>query len=179
MAAGGDADNSITFDQLQGIKQPRRVASLLSSLHQAGCDRDKAGNRQPHFDDHVLLILLWLFNPMIDSMIDSMRMLLKVSELPELQTRLGIKRWSLGSFSESCRVRDNSVCEAIEDRPPDNRPETDQVDGDADGPVPAGPGQRRRCIEPVEQTRQNRRETASQRRALEKTGVLIRGRFFF
>jgi len=118
MAAGGDADNSITFDQLQGIKQPRRVASLLSSLHQAGCDRDKAGNRQPHFDDHVLLILLWLFNPMIDSMIDSMRMLLKVSELPELQTRLGIKRWSLGSFSESCRVRDNSVCDAIEDRPP-------------------------------------------------------------
>jgi hypothetical protein len=33
----------------------------LSSLHTAGCDRDKAANRELHFDDYVLLILLYLF----------------------------------------------------------------------------------------------------------------------
>jgi hypothetical protein len=112
MAANGDTDNAITFDQLRGIKQLRRVASLLSSLHHAGCDRDKAGNRELHFDDYVLLILLYFFNPMLDSM----RILQKVSKLPELQARLGIKRFSLGSFSESCRVFDPSMLQAVVDQ---------------------------------------------------------------
>src|SRR3982074_2935321 len=99
------ADHSITFDQLRGMKQLRHVAGLLSSLHKAGCDRDKAANRELHFDDYVLLILMYLFNPMIDSM----RTLQKVSGLPEVQIRLGIKRFSLGSFSESCRVFDPAL----------------------------------------------------------------------
>src|ERR1700689_1402607 len=94
------ADRSISADQLHGMKQLRRVAGLLSHLHEAGCDRDQAGNRELHFDDYVLLILLYLFNPLIDSM----GMLQKVAELPEIQKRLGIKRFSVGSFSESCRV---------------------------------------------------------------------------
>src|ERR1700689_843259 len=99
------ADRSISADQLHGMKQLRRVAGMLSGLPNAGCDRDKAGNRELHFDDYVLLILLYLFNPMIDSM----RTLQKVSELPEIQARLGIKRFSLGSFSESCRVLDPAM----------------------------------------------------------------------
>jgi hypothetical protein len=106
------ADHSITFDQLHGMKQLRRVAGLLSSLHKAGCDRDKAANRELHFDDYVLLILLYLFNPMIDSM----RTLQKVSELPQIQARLGIKRFSLGSFSESCRVFEPSMLAAVVDQ---------------------------------------------------------------
>jgi hypothetical protein len=112
MATDGGADNPITFEQLAGIRQLRRVATLLSSVHQAGCDRDKAGNRELHFDDYVLLILLFFFNPMIDSM----RTLQKVSELPELQKRLGIRRFSLGSFSESCRVFDPSMLQAVVDQ---------------------------------------------------------------
>jgi hypothetical protein len=60
----------------------------------------------------VLLILLYLFNPMITSM----RLLQKVSELPKLQARLGIKRFSLGSFSESCRVFDPSMLQAVVDQ---------------------------------------------------------------
>ena len=74
----------IVADDLHGFKQLRRIAGLLSSLHQTGCDRDKAANRQLHFDDYVLLILLYLYNPMIDSM----RTLQKVSQLPEIQARL-------------------------------------------------------------------------------------------
>jgi len=102
----------ITLDQLRGMKQLRHVAGLLSRLHLAGCDRDKAQNRELHFDDYVLLILLYLFNPMIDSM----RCLQKVSELPEIQERLGIKRFSLGSFSESCKVFDPSMLQAVVDQ---------------------------------------------------------------
>jgi hypothetical protein len=106
------SEREIVADDLRGFRQLRRVAGLLSTLHQAGCDRDKAANRELHFDDYVLLILLYLFNPMIDSM----RTLQKVSELPEIQKRLGIKRFSLGSFSESCRVFDPSMLQSVVDQ---------------------------------------------------------------
>jgi hypothetical protein len=90
----------IEAKDLQGFKKLRRVAELLAAVHDVGCDRDTAGNRKLHFDDYVILILLYLMNPLIDSM----RTLQQVSDLPEVRKRLGIKRFSLGSFSESCRV---------------------------------------------------------------------------
>src|ERR1035441_7394806 len=102
----------VTAQQLRGFKQLERVAGLLSKLHAVGCTRDKSNNRELHFDDYVLLVLLYLFNPMIDSM----RMLQKVSELSEVQERLGIERFSLGSFSESCRVFDPSMLQAVVDQ---------------------------------------------------------------
>jgi hypothetical protein len=102
----------IAVTDLQGFKRLRRVAELLSFLHDSGCERDTAGNRELHFDDYVLLILLYLFNPLIDSL----RMLQKVSELEELHKRLGIKRFSLGSFSESCRVFDPTMLQQVVDQ---------------------------------------------------------------
>ena len=96
------AAKQLTIEQLRGFKQLRRVATLLSALHEVGCARDKAGNRELFFDDYVLLILLYLFNPLIDSM----RTLQQAASLPEMRQRLGIKSFSLGSFSESCRVFD-------------------------------------------------------------------------
>lgn len=99
----------VTIEQLRGFKQLTRVAGLLSNLHDCGCSRDAAGNRALHFDDYVLLILLYLLNPMLDSM----RMLQQAADLPEVQKRLGIKRFSLGSFSESCRVFDPSMLAAV------------------------------------------------------------------
>ena len=94
------------------MRQLRRVAELLSFLHDNGCDRDKAGNRELHFDDYVVLVLLYLFNPLIDSM----RTLQKVADLPEVRERLGIKRFSLGSFSESCRVFDPALLQRVVDQ---------------------------------------------------------------
>src|SRR5512133_4384553 len=94
------AKKGVRVEQLQGFKRLRRVAELLRAVHDVGCDRDRAGNRELHFDDYVLLVLLYLFNPLIDSM----RTLQKVADLPEVRERLGIQRFSLGSFSESCRV---------------------------------------------------------------------------
>lgn len=110
--ADEDASSCITIDDLRGFKQLRRVAGLLSFLHNHGCERDRAGNRDLHFDDYVLLVLLYLFNPLIDSM----RTLQKVAELPELQARLGIKRFSVGSFSESCRVFDPAMLQSVIDQ---------------------------------------------------------------
>jgi hypothetical protein len=106
------AAEPIRFEQLQGFKQLTRIAGMLRHLHDNGCGRDKAGNRELHFDDYVLLILLYLFNPLIDSM----RTLQKVAELPEMQKRLGIKRFSLGSFSESCRVFEPAKLQAVVDQ---------------------------------------------------------------
>ena len=109
IVARQSSERQITVQELRGLKQLRRIAGLLSSLHAAGCERDKAGNRELHFDDYVLLILLYLFNPMIDSM----RTLQKVAELPEVRRRLGIKRFSLGSFSESCRVFEPAMLQEV------------------------------------------------------------------
>jgi hypothetical protein len=106
------APPGLTLDDLRGFKQLRRVAGLLSFLHANGCDRDRAGNRELHFDDYVLLVLLYLFNPLIDSM----RTLQKVAELPEVRKRLGIKRFSLGSFSESCRVFEPAMLQRVVDQ---------------------------------------------------------------
>src|SRR5437868_11728292 len=86
--------------ELRGFKQLRRVAALLRVLHDSGCARDTAGNRELHFYDYVILLLLFLFNPTIDSM----RELQRVSGLEEVRKKLGVRRFSLGSFSESCRV---------------------------------------------------------------------------
>ena len=107
-----DEAPAVTFEQLRGFKQLQRIAGLLSNLHAVGCTRDKSNNRELHFDDYVLLLLLYLFNPLIDSM----RTLQKVSELPEVQKRLNIKRFSLGSFSESCRVFEPQMLQQVVDQ---------------------------------------------------------------
>lgn len=102
----------ITIDDIRSMKQLRRVAGMLSHLHEVGCGRDRAGNRELHFDDYVLLVLLYLFNPLIDSV----RTLQKVADLPEARQRLGIKRFSLGSFSESCRVFEPQMLQHVVDQ---------------------------------------------------------------
>lgn len=102
----------VTVEQLRGFRQLKQVAGLLSKLHDVGCGRDKADNRDLHFDDYVLLVLLYLFNPMLESM----RMLQQTSELTEVQKRLGIKRFSLGSFSESCRVFEPQMLQEVVDQ---------------------------------------------------------------
>ena len=103
------APPELTVGDIRGMRQLRRVAKLLSFLHDNGCGRDRAGNRGLHFDDYVLLVLLYLFNPLIDSM----RTLQQVADLPEVRRRLGVRRFSLGSFSESCRVFDPAMLRAV------------------------------------------------------------------
>lgn len=45
----------------------KRVFPLLDKLHDVGCGRDKAQNRELFFDDYVKLVLLYIWNPLIES----------------------------------------------------------------------------------------------------------------
>ena len=112
--AAGDRINpevepKIDPKQVQGLKRLRHILPLLACLHEVGCERDAAGNRELHFDEYVTLVLLWMFNPMLDSM----RALQKASELEKVGEQLGVKRFSLGSFSESVRVFDPEKLKAV------------------------------------------------------------------
>jgi len=102
-------DDRKLIAKLGHFKQLRKVAELLGFPHSAGCARDRAGNRQLHFDDYLLIVLLWMFNPLLDSM----RALQRAAELEVVQRRAGIKRFSLGSFSESCRQFDPSMLKQV------------------------------------------------------------------
>lgn len=87
---------------ITGLKYFDRLAPLLERLHEVGCQRDKAGNRELHFDQYCLLILLFLFNPIVTSL----RGLQQASELAKVQKRLGCSRAALGSLSEAATVFD-------------------------------------------------------------------------
>jgi hypothetical protein len=87
---------------LQGLKYLDQLDPLLKGLHEVGCARDTAHNRQLHYDQYCMLILLFLFNPAVKSL----RSLQQTSELKNVQKRLGCPRISLGSFSESADVFD-------------------------------------------------------------------------
>jgi hypothetical protein len=92
----------ITEADMVGLKYFDRLAPLLGRLRDVGCERDRAGNRELHFDQYCMLILLYLFNPIVTSL----RGLQQASELAKVQKRLGCSRAALGSLSESVTVFD-------------------------------------------------------------------------
>jgi hypothetical protein len=108
-AEASETGNRIDPKQIQGLKQLRHILPLLASLHEVGCERDKAGNRELHFDEYVTLVLLCLFNPIIDSV----RALQQASTIDKVSEQLGVKRFSLGSFSESVRSFDPDKLKAV------------------------------------------------------------------
>lgn len=85
---------------ITGLKYFDTLAPLLERLHDDACERDKANNRQLHFDQYCLLILLYLFNPVVTSL----RGIRQASELGKVQKKLGCSRASLGSLSEAASV---------------------------------------------------------------------------
>jgi hypothetical protein len=85
----GDSD-------VRGLKHLKRLLPLFARLHEVGCQRDSASNRTLHFDQYCTLVMLYLFNPLIDSV----RSLQHASGLPSVR-KLGLERFSLGSFSEA------------------------------------------------------------------------------
>ena len=122
------ARDPVDARQLGHLKKLRHLLPLLSSLRDSGCGRDAAGNRDLHFDEYVTLVLLYLFNPMIDSV----RTLQRATAVDKLAEQLGVKRFSLGSFSESCRVFEPQKLKAViaqlagELRPPHGDPRLKQ-----------------------------------------------------
>jgi hypothetical protein len=92
-----------------GLKYFSTLTPLLARLHESGCARDKAGNRTLHFDQYCSLVLLFLFNPIVQSL----RSIQQASELKNVQKKLGCARAALGSLSESVHVFDPSLLEGI------------------------------------------------------------------
>jgi hypothetical protein len=99
----------ITERDITGLKYFDQLAPLLAQLHDDACARDRAGNRQLHFDQYCLLILLYFFNPIVTSL----RGLQQASELANVQKKLGCARAALGSLSEASTVFDPARLEAI------------------------------------------------------------------
>ena len=85
---------------LQGFKYFGILVPLLERLQDIGTARDRAGNRQLFYDQYTALLLLYFFNPIITSL----RSLQQASGLDKVQKLLGVRRTSLGSFSEATGV---------------------------------------------------------------------------
>lgn len=98
----GQRRDEITERDITGLKYFDQLAPLLARLRDVGCARDRAGNRQLHYDQYCLLILLYLFNPIVTSL----RGLQQASELAKVQKKLGCSRAALGSLSEAATVFD-------------------------------------------------------------------------
>lgn len=96
------SEASVKEGDIKGLKHFAKVRKLLGSLHGNGCQRDRSNNRSLHMDEYCLGVLLYLFNPAITSL----RGIQQASELRNVQKKLGIKRASLGSLSESVSVFD-------------------------------------------------------------------------
>ena len=98
----GKRRTEVTQQDVSGLKYFDKLAPLLARLHDEGCQRDAAGNRTLHYDQYCMLVLLYLFNPIVTSL----RGLQQASELDKVSKRLGAPRISLGSFSEAASVFD-------------------------------------------------------------------------
>jgi len=96
----GGRDGELRERDIQGLKYLKTLLPLLERLHDVGCKRDKAGNRKLHYDQYCLLVLLFLFNPVVRSL----RSLQQASLLKNVQRKLGVPRTSLGSLSEATDV---------------------------------------------------------------------------
>lgn len=100
---------TISADSLQGFKYFRLMAELVEQLHDQGCERDRAHNRQLFFDQYTLLMVLYFFNPIVDSL----RGLQQLTTLEKVQRLCGVKATSLGSLSEAAGVFDPHGLEPI------------------------------------------------------------------
>ena len=96
----GKRRDDVREEDVTGLKYFDKLAPLLARLHEVGCGRDKAGNRKLHFDQYCMLVLLFLFNPVVRSL----RAIEQASELRKVQRKLGCQRASLGSLSEATDV---------------------------------------------------------------------------
>jgi hypothetical protein len=92
----------IESSEITGLKYFDQLAPLLERLRDVGTERDRAGNRNLFMDQYCMMVLLFLFNPVVDSL----RGIQQASELTKVQKKLGCGRASLGSLSEATDVFD-------------------------------------------------------------------------
>ena len=109
LVMAGKKRKKIESKDLEGFKHFKILAGLLEGLHDAGCERDRAGNRLLHMDQYMTLLLMFMFNPICSSL----RAIQEASELKKVQRVLKVPRASLGSLSEAARVFDSELLQGV------------------------------------------------------------------
>jgi hypothetical protein len=94
---------------VQGFKYVRLVGTLLQALHDAGTERDRAGNRQLFYDQYATLLLLYFFTPTVTSL----RGVQQLSMLAKVQQRWGVRHTALGSLSEAATVFEATLLQDV------------------------------------------------------------------
>jgi Transposase DDE domain len=115
-------NGKIKPSDLKSLREIGHLMGLLEPLHAIGTQRDRARNRSLHMDQYCLLVLMWLFNPVVDSL----RGLQQASGLDIVRKRLGVGRASLGSLSESVTIFDPEplakIAQELSDKIPNRVP---------------------------------------------------------
>jgi hypothetical protein len=97
------------LDVVQGAEMLRRVFPMLATIAKSGTQRDRAGNRQLMFSQYAALVLVGLFNPVLQSA----RSLVAASGLKKVRKLTDGNRVSLGAFSEATSVFDPALLKGI------------------------------------------------------------------
>lgn len=105
----GQTKPKFSEQDLQAFKYFDLLQPLLEKLHDAGTERDRAGNRKLFFDQYAALLLLYFFNPVLTSL----RGIQQASGFRKVQRELGVAKTSLGSLSEAARVFDAQLLQAM------------------------------------------------------------------
>jgi hypothetical protein len=68
--SASDLDNEqerklVQSKDIKGLKYFDMLLPLLEPLHDEQCARDKANNRELHYDQYCMLVLLYIFNPTV------------------------------------------------------------------------------------------------------------------
>ena len=90
----------VTAHDSQGFKYFRLLGPLLTQLHAAGTERDRAGNRQLCYDQYATVLLLYFFSPIVTSL----RGLQQGTTLAKVQARFWVRPTSLGALSEAAQA---------------------------------------------------------------------------
>jgi Transposase DDE domain len=99
----------IRSKDLKGLKYFKLLGSLLDRLHDDAMARDRAGNRRLFYDQYACLLLLFFFNPVVQSL----RGIQQASQLDKVQRLFGCRRVSRGALSEASRVFDPELLHAL------------------------------------------------------------------
>ena len=95
----------ILESHVQGGQWIARIMRLLAPLH----DHCPDPKRTLHYDEYCAWLLIYFFTPVLTSM----RGLQEASDIEPLRRRLGLPRFSLGSFSEAGNVFDPQLLAEI------------------------------------------------------------------
>lgn len=102
MAKRKGSKGRIDPELLRGAGLLSRAFPLLARLAEAGTGRDRSGNRRFRFSHYAALMLVGMFNPILQSA----RALVAASGLKAIRRWTEGEQVSLGSFSEAARVFD-------------------------------------------------------------------------